>query len=46
MLTLDKRDQSSFKIALIYFSATGNTKKIADTIGSGLENQNISVCED
>lgn len=43
MLTLDKRNPSPFKIALIYFSATGNTKKIADTIESGLENQNISV---
>ena len=43
MATMDKCNPDSFEIALIYFSATGNTKKIADTIGNGLENQDNSV---
>ena len=38
-----KQKSGPFGIALIYFSATGNTKKIADTIGNCLENQDISV---
>ena len=43
MEIMDKHDSKDFEIALIYFSATGNTKKIADTIGNCLENQDISV---
>ena len=43
MEIMDKQNFYALKIALIYFSATGNTKKIADTIGNCLENQDISV---
>ena len=40
---MDKHNPNSYEIALIYFSATGNTKKIADTIGYCLKNQDITV---
>ena len=43
MATMDKCNPDSFKIALIYFSATGNTKKIADTIENYLKGHDISV---
>ncbi len=42
-MTVDKRNPNPLKIALIYFSATENTKKIADTIGNCVENQDIFV---
>ena len=36
MKTRENQNSAPFEIALIYFSATGNTKKIADTIGNCL----------
>ncbi len=43
MITTDKCNTDSYKIALIYFSATGNTKKIANKIGDYLKKQDVSV---
>ena len=43
MKPMYKQNFEPFEIALIYFSATGNTKKIADTIESYLESPDISV---
>ncbi len=39
----EKKNSEPFEIALIYFSATGNTKKLADTIGNYLEGRDVSV---
>ena len=41
METRKNQNSGSFEIALIYFSATGNTKKITDTIEKYLERYNI-----
>ena len=43
MQTRKRHNSDITKIALIYFSATGNTKKIADTIEDYLKGQDISV---
>lgn len=38
-----KRNSDFFEIAVIYFSATGNTKKIADSVGNYLTDHDVSV---
>ena len=43
MEIMGKHNSDALKIALIYFSATGNTKKIADTIENYLTGQDVSV---
>ena len=43
METREKHNSDTTKIAIIYFSATGNTKKIADTIENYLKGHDISA---
>lgn len=39
----DKVIEKNFKVMLFYFSATGNTKKVANTIKNTLNENNVSV---
>lgn len=43
METIGRCNSDSFEIALIYFSATGNTKRMADTVENYLKDHDISV---
>lgn len=43
MELIDKHNSDAFKIALIYFSATGNTKKVADAMEKYLTKLDTSV---
>ncbi len=41
----DKINKKDFNVIIVYFSATGNTKKIADTIQKKLEVLNVSATQ-